>query len=275
MGIFFDRDEEFIYHYCSSSTFLSIIQNRKIWLTDLTLSNDSMEGLWAVQSYLNIFKSDDSRGRIAAKVALEMEIRNRVALGSCFSSEEDLLSQWRGYATGGRGVCIGFRIDALKTVGTLPNGANLPVKLEKIDYPYSLPSDLTKKIWEEFKDQIEEGRRGNGATVSFGKDYGNDGHDRVTNLISELFTVKNPSFQEEKEWRLLLVDYPSNIPVIEFRENNSLLSPYLKLPITDDMISSVVLGPANPTPERDIKKLLSAYKVDATVRKSSASFIVR
>lgn len=274
MGDFLDRDGEFIYHYCSSSTFLSIIQHRKVWLTDLTLSNDSMEGLWAAQSYLDGFNSDDSRGRIAAKEALEMEIRARVALGSCFSSGKDLLSQWRGYATGGRGVCIGFRVDELKTVGRKTGGADLPVKLEKISYRDSLPPDLTKRIWEEFKPQIEEGRKGKG-DISFGKDYSNGGHDRATNLISELFTVKNPAFQEEKEWRLLLVDYPTKIPEMKFRENNSLLTPYLELQITDDMIASVRLGPANPTPERDIEKLLSAYKIDATVWKSSATFIVR
>lgn len=275
MGSTLAQDEELIYHYCSSATFLSIIQNRKIWLTDLTLSNDSMEGLWAVKSYLNKFKQEDSRGRAAAKIMLEMEIWNRVALGSCFSSEKDLLSQWRGYATGGRGVCIGFRVEKLKDIGKISDRANLPVRLEKVNYPNFLPVDLTTRIGKEFRDQIEEARAGKGDIISFGKEYGNDGHRRVTNLISELFTIKNPSFQEEKEWRLLLVDFPSNIPGMEFRESNSLLSPYLELEIADDMIASVLLGPTNPTPKRDIEKLLSAYNIRAAVSRSSATFVAR
>lgn len=33
-----------LYHYCSTSTFLSIIANRSIWLSSMSLSNDTMEG---------------------------------------------------------------------------------------------------------------------------------------------------------------------------------------------------------------------------------------
>lgn len=32
----------------------------------------------------------------------------------CLSEEADLLSQWRGYADDGRGVCIGFKKEALE-----------------------------------------------------------------------------------------------------------------------------------------------------------------
>lgn len=35
---------------------------------------------------------------------------------SCFSKEGDLLSQWRSYADNGRGICIGFNVDILKTI---------------------------------------------------------------------------------------------------------------------------------------------------------------
>ena len=35
-----------LYHYCSNDTFLSILRNSELWLSELTLSNDSMEGIW-------------------------------------------------------------------------------------------------------------------------------------------------------------------------------------------------------------------------------------
>lgn len=263
-------DQDIIYHYCSSSTFLSIIKHKKIWLTDLTLSNDSMEGLWAVKDYLNRFKHDDRRGRLAASAALESEISSRMALGSCFSSEGDLLSQWRGYASGGRGVCIGFRIDEMREIEGRP-----AAQLKKISYPSMITPDLVKGIWEEFKDQIEQGRQGQGQYISFTKSYEGGGHDRVTDLIRQLYTIKNPAFQEEQEWRLLYVDYPENIADLEFRENNGLLTPYIKLPISNEIISSVTLGPTHPTPERGVERLLSANGIRASVRKSSASYVTR
>lgn len=37
---------------------------------------------------------------------------------TCFSYQNDLLSQWRGYADDGRGAAIGFDLDVLKEVVT-------------------------------------------------------------------------------------------------------------------------------------------------------------
>ena len=38
---------------------------------------------------------------------------------TCFSYQNDLLSQWRGYADDGRGAAIGFDLDVLKEVVTV------------------------------------------------------------------------------------------------------------------------------------------------------------
>ena len=35
---------ESLYHYCGSDSFVAMISNRSIWLSSLSLSNDSMEG---------------------------------------------------------------------------------------------------------------------------------------------------------------------------------------------------------------------------------------
>ncbi|MDZ4276795.1 MAG: DUF2971 domain-containing protein [Erythrobacter sp.] len=270
-----EQEVDILYHYCSSSTFLSIVRNKKIWLTNLTLSNDRMEGLWAVKMFLDLFKNDDRNASFAAKTILEGEIRQRIALGTCFSSKGDLLSQWRGYAEGGRGVCIGFKKEALDRLELKSKSGEGSSTLRKINYCSFLPSEMEESIYAEFDDQIEQGRKCIGDNVSFSKDYSNDGHDRVTALINNLFTLKNPAFQEENEWRLLLVDYPSSIENIGFRESNSLLSPYVEVPFDADLISTICLGPLHPTPPSDIERLLKVYGIDARVKRSSASYVVR
>lgn len=35
---------DILYHYCSNAAFLSIVETDSIWLSDLSLSNDSHEG---------------------------------------------------------------------------------------------------------------------------------------------------------------------------------------------------------------------------------------
>lgn len=275
-----DRDDEeepeHLHHYCSSSTFLSIVKNQKLWLTAVSLSNDRMEGYWAIERYLSLFKREDRRGRAGAHASLEGAVNNRVALGMCFSRERDLLSQWRGYASGGRGLCISFSVSHLKAAIERVR-VDLPkLKLVKIDYLQSLDVDTVKSIHAEFGDQIDQARSGrDGDYITMSKRYDNGGHDRETSSVARFFSIKNPAFQEEREWRLLLVDYPSSIPNLIFRESNGLLSPYIEIAIEPNAISSITLGPLHPTPSRDIERLLSTFGIDKPVNKSVASYVLR
>lgn len=43
-------EPDVIYHYCSVGTFISIIENKTLRLSDITKSNDSMELIWFVES---------------------------------------------------------------------------------------------------------------------------------------------------------------------------------------------------------------------------------
>ena len=221
-----ERHEEpdLLHYYCSSSTLLSIVKNRALWLTALTLSNDGMEGRWAINRYLDLFKREDRRASIGAKSILEHAVDARVALGICLSREQDLLSQWRGYAAGGRGICISFRVSHLKTAVERLRKDLPKLSLAKVDYPAFLDPATVKAIHEEFGPQIDQAQQGGeGDFISMSKDYGNGGHDRETLMVGRFFALKNPAFSEEREWRLILVDYPSSIPNLKFRESNSLI----------------------------------------------------
>lgn len=43
--------ENLLYHYCSLDTFLSIVQNRTIRLSDITKSNDAKELTWFFHNF--------------------------------------------------------------------------------------------------------------------------------------------------------------------------------------------------------------------------------
>ena len=71
---------ETLYHYCSTAAFQSIVEKRELWLTDLSLSNDNLEGKWAVRRYLDSFdlsRPEDRTAAIAARACLETKIINR------------------------------------------------------------------------------------------------------------------------------------------------------------------------------------------------------
>lgn len=103
--------DEVLFHYCSNRSFLSIIQSREIFASELTLSNDALEGRWAKTVFSQICKDDptlvEHHDELLDRFNFLSEMTSG-AMGFCLSEDGDLLSQWRGYADNGSGVSIGF-----------------------------------------------------------------------------------------------------------------------------------------------------------------------
>jgi hypothetical protein len=145
---------EYLNYYCSNSTFLSILKNSELWLTALSLSNDRMEGVWALEQYLNLFRGERANKRRAAQMVIEPFLHGREALVVCFSEKEDLLSQWRGYADDGAGMCISFSKEKLEKVvqECKPNG---DIRLVKVKYGRLAEHDFVKPIADTFMEDVE------------------------------------------------------------------------------------------------------------------------
>lgn len=183
------------------------------------------------------------------------------------------MSQWRGYAQDGSGFAVGFNREKLDRQLCARKDL-LPAALSKIAYGHHNQeevNEVVKLLSAAFMSDAER----------FVSDP--DGNGRGDYLMTfrssekaeaakRLFTVKNPAFQEEKEWRILLVDYVSRIPGVEFRECRGVLSPFVRMKVESDVISSVTLGPTNKTPENVVVQALRAYGVECRVTKSSASY---
>lgn len=161
-----ENKKNIIYHYCSFETFMSILSNKKIWLSDIFKMND-----WSEENYLeylllkylkgikdnligdkkyirylenqdknnffNLNKKTKEYDELFYRINLFL-IKNRLLkLKStsfcryicCFSKKGDLLSQWRAYANDGRGFAIGFDVDILKELLK-----DTEIRLEEVEY---------------------------------------------------------------------------------------------------------------------------------------------
>ncbi len=101
---------DILYHYCSTASFHAIIQSRALWLSSLSLSNDTMEGKLVVRAIARLAERDSLEPksfRLLRQIIGFSELAFD-GLGFCLSEDGDLLSQWRGYAGNATGVAIGF-----------------------------------------------------------------------------------------------------------------------------------------------------------------------
>lgn len=122
------RMPKLLYHYCSLSTFHSIVNNHSIWLSDIGKSNDSLELKWIkgqcryyiLKAWTEYVKAVFENGN-SSKIDFESfeNLQNQLddlytfetekCWAFCLSGKKDDLGQWRGYADDGYGISIGFK----------------------------------------------------------------------------------------------------------------------------------------------------------------------
>lgn len=281
-----------LFHYCSSATFASIISRKAIWLSSLSLSNDTMEGrlvttLDRLLSQLTVDSEEIDQIRQSFQYAEEM----CDGLGFCLSEKPDLLSQWRGYADDGQGFSIGLNVKYLEDLGRSRSADESGFRLKKVLYKQDEHEEALKPGYEKIKGLIDSGG------LKFPK-YGlinmpgedelkrrTDEHNRslqtlwihaAGTMFMEAHRLKSEAFSEEAEWRLVSYLISDGDDPALFRSVGNRLVPYREFELktlATPSIAEVYVGPKNITPDLFIQKFLRASGfTDVVVKRSSATY---
>ena len=285
-----------LYHYCSTETFLSIISNKTIWLSDVGKSNDRSEMLiLRKRFYEYIFRkyhnATDKNEIACCKFLLavattdgleeEVPLLNRMDLAAeymnhfralraycfCLTELKDSLGQWRGYADNGCGLNIGFSHKFLNNISG--KGLFCPISnfyLSSVRYEKNDMDEVCDIIY----DSCEKS-----SPPEF-----------LSKVLAKLFHLsilfKNRSFMEEEEWRIIFTindstanhkllnfEYFDKIksenynkcfetPVMRFTAKKNDIVSHIEVGIKDlrSAINSITIGPKSNLTESDIKQLL-------------------
>lgn len=267
-----------LYHYCSNHAFHSIIESRSIWLSSLSLSNDSMEGKLVADTLSRLAQTDDLDKTATQKLQEAMASIEQLfeGLGLCLSEDGDLLSQWRGYASDASGVSIGFSKDYLEKLKDARNIEDSGFTINKVEYETEAQESLVKPAYLRVKESIEKGafktpgRRNlldarSDEEVERDNSHISDTHLQLTmtllTLMPKLFLLKTRAFREEREWRLVS-PFVKNIDIDDdcsFHPLADRIVPYRKFELLDlqiDPIAEIIIGPKNVTPRYAIDSFL-------------------
>jgi hypothetical protein len=286
-----------LYYYCSAESFVSIVTNKTIRLSMLSLTNDYLEGQWALRCFEEMCKADEVTKAAAEKLRGMVERGGQIALvaGFCLSEQMDQVSQWRGYAADGAGFGVGFSNERLREY--YRDNREFGFSLQRVLYhkeeqeadlapllasaksfvargalKSQVPSLLdaaNSEQWEEEKNRIQKEWRGL--------------HLSLMPMMFRLFVMKNPAFCDEEEWRAMaiLISVPGKpqtdqLKLCKYRAAGDRVIPYVDVDLTlvkDGIIEEVVLGPKNITPEPFVRGLLESSGFAAVrIRKSAASY---
>lgn len=277
------------YYYCSLDTFLNILKNKEIYLSDPLKMNDSLEISW----YLS--RLNDNKGKDTESIIERMKMRSGLDFSfsdllnnlktkgqrsiyiSCFSEEPDLLSQWRAYADDGKGVSIGFDLDKL--------GKPSNFLVEKIIYTNDIVENERETDVECVADTI--------GTVICENNI-SDKREQIDVFLHELIPLlakyKNPAFKEEKEVRLIYCDDMKFEKIIDqygaFQEKweerqlahdfrtirNSDITEFVRLKFDPECVVKIYIGPKCVLRENDVLAISKTFlnrEPDISVSKSS------
>lgn len=178
-----------------------------------------------------------------------------------FSENGDQLSQWRGYADNGMGYSIGidpYKIQQIKfgIKYTMNLNINRPINLVKVEYDKEQQRNIIKKSFISLLSKINRCIAVNNEKQTC--PIFSNLPSILSNLISRLALLfKNQSFNEEKEWRLLLFDrYLENNNCnntissnINIRNKKGLLLPYVEFDLKESdnkhriPLKKIIIGP--------------------------------
>ncbi len=283
-----------LYHYCSTDSFVAMIHGKAIWLSSLSLSNDTMEGRLVNRTLMRLAERDgldtNTRDRLRDSVAFMEEMFD--GLGFCLSEDGDLLSQWRGYADDARGVSIGFSRAYLENLADSSKGMETPgFSLHKVEYKTSTHEAKVEPTYGELRRLIDEGAfklRGLRTLLDTRTDEEIAEEDKriesiqnalffnLLGLFPQLFQLKNTAFEEELEWRLVSILIRNLSDNCLYRAVQNRIVPYrvFELPQNDiPAITEVVLGPKHETPSQVVESMLRlAGFGEVKVRRSAATY---
>lgn len=306
-----------IYHYCSLEAFISIMENGSLRMCDIMKSNDSAEieyGIKLLRGYLrnlclsfcneHIVDSDIKEFFIGIDydelISQIIDNNQLIYYTACFSSEKDLLSQWRGYANDGKGVVIGFFTKDFMNENNFGNA-----RFGKMIYDEEMQKNCLKECIENrLKDVVQVNGH---ADLCL---YENAIKEAIYSILHEIAFFKNNAFKEENEWRLVCyLNYNSSDSAATNREgfqticsdrikefecaNNdkSLIKRKIKFKCTEkklvsyiefdfqnvkkSIVSDIMIGPKSQVSYADIRLFLNANEFDLSkikVIKSNATY---
>lgn len=268
-----------LYHYTSFAGLEGIVKGKKLWFTNIHYLNDSSEYINALD---RIFYRMQREYGVANDPRFKEQFPNLEAITSIYtfslSSIGDSLSQWRGYCpSGGYSISL-FGGDCSEFNETMQAHQ---LFLGKCIYDdVSVEAFVEEKIMGvspyEYAQQMDPDMP-HGVNGWKGYSYSQI----IENVIKYAPLIKDPSFSEEKEWRIIanfeesrkvlkpvknlsaiptsstktsfkwenpsdFIPFEKERELLRFRQGKSYLIPYLEIPLSKSKpspVSEVIIGP--------------------------------
>jgi hypothetical protein len=266
------RQEDLLYHYTDAAGLMGILGSQRLWASNAAYLNDPTELLHARSVYREWLDAKTDHG-VAKDLLGHVRVIDSLlehmfhVFVACFCRKGDLLSQWRGYGSGGHGFAIGIDRQTIGIRTPLATPVNFFVA--KVVYNRNDQNAELSALIDPILNKLAETERDQGAEAASSMMMARLGEIQRACLL-KLVTFKHPAYEAEEEWRAISI-YERDIPTTElhFRAQGSLLIPYVELDLSPSAghqtgkipISEVIYGPTlnPPLTQKSLRLLLDKH----------------
>lgn len=250
------RTEGVLYHYTGHNNLQCIVEKRCLWLSHAYYMNDASEIKYGAELFKTVVVERQNKRGDSAKVDFLGELRDwtnelinvpHYIFVFSLTEKGDLLSQWRAYTpSGSAGVSIGFSKAEL-AARAKQNG----LVLVRCVYDRKEQLDALNATLDEIISEFETDRTSlNTVGRPLNQKYLPYFSKHTERLLKVFCQLKNSSFQEESEWRLVSKYYESyQSQEIRFRQGKTTLIPYIEFDLSGmhengRLFEQVYVGPS-------------------------------
>jgi hypothetical protein len=255
-ALYADIPQGVLYHYTTFTGLLGIVKSRALWASDIRYMNDSAELRHTADLIQAEVRERIDSGHPNPHLLTQFVdwVSHRITnghllFGASFRSQGNLLSQWRGYSSPGKGVSLGFSPDYI-----VQCAQKQQFRVGRCIYEPARQRLLIRQV----VDAVETlaGRSVGGEITAAERSvlYRETFAKMETDLLRIAAILKHPSFHEEKEWRIVspVIANNAEAPIL-FREGHAMLVPYIEFDISQGAeplaLDHLFLG---PTPNSNI-----------------------
>lgn len=247
-----------LYHYCSTSSFASILSSKTIRLSSLIMANDTMEGKLVAETICRLAEQDGLAPEIAGTMKESIAISGEGwhGLGFCLSEEGDLLSQWRGYAADGTGFSIGFSKKYLLSLSAHHSDTKEFFVLQQVEYEKEKQELIIRPTFDKVVNLLNKKPESQTLPLYIT----NEGaYLHLFALLPKLYCFKTDYFKEELEWRLINLALSDDVACDYYSASNRIVpyKSYLFEKLDLEPIVEVIIGPKNLTPVEVVENFLA------------------
>lgn len=244
-----------LYHYTTGENLINIINSGELWATQASCLNDMTELVYSAEQLHRRVKArmagphnvaiDPLLARLNAALAVPDAELSPVFV-ACFSERRDDISQWRAYSGGEGGYAVQFDPKLLREAGILPtlSGHSEPqILLVRVEYDPANHATMFDDILK-WTEQYFLGLQGAKAAPSIDEWADEFSRYWLEHLAFYAPCIKNPAFQNEREWRLIYYLRPDDPIKMKFRQRQSMMSRHIPLRLRKPLpITGVLVGP--------------------------------